>query len=559
MLLNIENLAHREFWEKAGVSLPSADIPAMAEKTKKEPIWLHFGAGNIFRGYIASLQQKLINAGLADKGIIAAETFDHEIIDKIYTPYDNLVLNVILNSDATTSLAVTASVAEALTADKQNRLAEIAAYPGLQMISFTITEKGYALRGTDGRLFPAVEADMANGPIQKLTANGQPQELAEYNPPQALAANGQSRLLHAMSITAGLLYKRWLTGGEPIALVSLDNCSKNGDKLKASVMEIAQAWLSNGLAEEDFITWLTDESKVSFPWSMIDKITPSPAKTVASMLADLNIEKMEPVITGKSTYIAPFVNAERPEYLVIEDKFSNSRPRLEKAGVYFTDKDTVNKVERMKVTACLNPLHSAMAPYGCLLGYNLISEMMKDADIVDLVKRVGYAEGLPVVDDPGILSPKAFIDEVVNERLPNPFLPDSPWRIVVDHSQKVSIRFGETIKSYIHKNLDLNSLTAIPLAIAGWLRYLLAVDDSGNEIKLSADPLLGELREQLKDVVWNEPKSHTGQIMGILKNPVIFGLDLTETVLAAKTEEMFTAQLNGVGAVRRTLHEEVAR
>ena len=75
--------------------------------------------------------------------------------------------------------------------------------------------------------------------------------------------------------------------------------------------------------------------------------------------------------------------------------------------MYFTDRDTVNRTERMKVTTCLNPLHTALAVYGCLLGYILIREEMKDEDLVKLIRRLGYREGLPVVTDPVILSPKA--------------------------------------------------------------------------------------------------------------------------------------------------------
>ena len=135
-----------------------------------------------------------------------------------------------------------------------------------------------------------------------------------------------------------------------------------------------------------------------------------------------------------------------------------------------TDRETVNKTERMKVTTCLNPLHTALAVYGCMLGYTLICDEMKDETLVKLVKRLGYVEGLPVVVDPVILSPKAFIDEVVEQRLPNPFMPDSPQRIATDTSQKVGIRFGETIKSYVEKGRDLHELTALSLAIAGWLR-----------------------------------------------------------------------------------------
>ena len=86
MKLSYKGIQDRQAWEAAGVALPGYDWAAMAERTEKNPVWVHFGAGNIFRGFIAGLQQKLLNAGLADRGILAAETFDGEIIDKIYDP-----------------------------------------------------------------------------------------------------------------------------------------------------------------------------------------------------------------------------------------------------------------------------------------------------------------------------------------------------------------------------------------------------------------------------------------------------------------------------------------
>ena len=228
-----------------------------------------------------------------------------------------------------------------------------------------------------------------------------------------------------------------------------------------------------------------------FPaWSMIDKITPRPADSVCEELEKAGVEGMAPVITSKKTYIAPFVNAEGPQYLVIEDKFPNGRPALEKAGVYMTDRDTVNKVERMKVTTCLNPLHTALAVYGCVLGYDLIANEMKDEELNKLVHQIGPVEGMPVVTNPGILSPEAFVDEVINVRIPNPFMPDTPQRIATDTSQKVGIRYGETIKSYVAKYGDAKKLTAIPLAIAGWCRYLLGVQDVGEKFELSADPMV---------------------------------------------------------------------
>ncbi|WP_298733469.1 mannitol dehydrogenase family protein [uncultured Subdoligranulum sp.] len=534
MQMNASSIVNQKAeWEKLGVKLPQFDHAAMTAATKEHPVWVHFGAGNIFRGFIAALQQDLLNKGLADRGIIAADTFDYDIIDKIYTPYDNLTMMVTLNPDGTTSREIIGSVAEGLRADSSDaammaRFKEIFTDPGLQMISFTITEKGYALYRPDGSLMPVVQADIDEGPAHAR---------------------------HAMSMVAALLLERFNAGKYPLAVVSMDNCSHNGEKLQSSVMTVAKAWAEKGYVGQDFIDYLSDESKIAFPWSMIDKITPRPHKMVEESLAKDGIEDMTPIVTSKNTFIAAFVNAERPQYLVVEDKFPNGRPALEKAGVYMTDRDTVNKTERMKVTTCLNPLHTAMSVYGCMLGYTLICDEMKDADIVALIKRLGYVEGLPVVVNPGILEPKAFIDEVVEQRLPNPFMPDAPQRIATDTSQKVGIRFGETIKSYLAEGRDLNTLVSIPLAIAGWLRYLLAVDDNGAAFEVSADPLKDDLQAKLAGIEVGKPETYQGQLKAILANASIFGTDLTQTVLADKIESYFVAELAGPGAVRKTLHD----
>ncbi|MDR2504994.1 MAG: mannitol dehydrogenase family protein [Oscillospiraceae bacterium] len=495
-----------DWLNNAQVAPPKFDVSAMVERTINAPVWMHFGAGNIFRGYIASLQQKLLNAGLCDHGIIAAETYDEEIIEKIYKPYDNKTLNVILCGDGSTVMEVVASVAQAVPASDFARLVKIFASPSLQMVSFTITEKGYN-----------------RGP--------------------------------AMNLLAVLMHVRYKAGSLPLALVSMDNCSRNGERIENTMRGIADEWVAEGRAEKAFAEYLANPKLVAYPWSMIDKITPRPSEQVEKLLEGIGITDVPPIVTAKGTYIAPFVNAERAEYLVIEDAFPAGRPPLEKAGVYFTDRDTVNRVERMKVTTCLNPLHTAMSVYGCLLGYTLIKEEMKDADIVALIRRLGYDEGLPVVTDPGIISPKAFIDEVINERLPNPFMPDDPRRIATDTSQKVGIRFGETIKSYIEQGRDTTKLAAIPLAIAGWLRYLLAVNDEGEPMTLSSDPLLSELQAKLAGVKWDDASTLGGKAKGILSDARVFGLDLTATELGARIEDILRKELRGKWSVRRTLRE----
>ena len=536
MKLTLEGIQNKEQWEALGVELPSYDVKVAAEETRKSPVWVHFGAGNIFRIFIGGNADTLLNEGLSQKGITCVETFDFDVVDKIYKPYDNLVLAVTLKADGSTDKKVVGSLTEAIKAQSSdetawNRLKEIFRNPGLQMISFTITEKGYALKGADGNYFPFIQADIENGPEKAGSA---------------------------MAVVCSLLNERFKAGKYPLAVVSMDNCSHNGEKLKNSVVTMAKEWQAKGFVDEEFVSYITDESQVSFPWTMIDKITPRPAESIAKELEEKGVEDMAPVITSKKTYIAPFVNAEGPQYLVIEDHFPNGRPALEKAGVYMTDRDTVNKVERMKVTTCLNPLHTALAVYGCLLGYDLIANEMKDEVLAKLVDRIGPVEGMPVVVNPGILSPEDFVHEVIHDRLPNPFMPDTPQRIACDTSQKVGIRYGETIKSYVAKYGDAKKLTAIPLAIAGWCRYLLGVDDKGEAFELSPDPMIPELKKTLEGVEAGKPDSYNGQLKSILSNANIFGIDLYEAGIGERIEEMFKEELAGPGAVRAALEKYLA-
>ncbi|MCI9357111.1 MAG: mannitol dehydrogenase family protein [Lachnospiraceae bacterium] len=539
MKLTWEGLKNRQAWEQAGIALPSYDAEAVAEKTKKAPIWVHMGIGNIFRIFIGGIADQLLEKGLMDRGITCVEVFDYDMVDKIYDPYDNLVLSVTLHGDGTTDKKVLGSLSEAVKAlpsesAQWERTKEIFRDPGLQMVSLTITEKGYALKRADGTYFDFIKADIENGPEKAASA---------------------------MAVVAAMLLERYQNGKAPLALVSMDNCSKNGQNFRNAVLEMAEEWKKRGFVGEDFLAYIKDESQVSFPWTMIDKITPRPSEKIADELEKDGVESMQPVITSKSTYIAPFVNAEGPQYLVIEDSFPNGRPAMEKtegAGVYLTDRDTVNKSERMKVTVCLNPIHTALGPYGCVLGYELFSDEMKDPQMLELAHRVGYVEGMEVVPDPGILSPKKFLDELIDERFPNPYLGDTTQRLCVDVSQGIGIRFGETIKSYMEKYGDAKRLTAIPVAIAGWLRYLLAVDDEGNRFELAPDPMVPEMQEQMAGIVVGDASSLKGQLKGILSNENIFAVDLYQAGVGEKIEEIFREEIEGPGAVRKTLKKYLA-
>ncbi len=532
MILNAEGLKDREAWKKAGYRLPEYDRESMICATREEPFWIHFGAGNLFRAFQANVVQNLLNAGVLKRGLVAAEGFDYEIVERMNRPHDDYSILVTLKADGNVEKTVVGSIAESCILDSENekeysRLKEIFCKASLQMASFTITEKGYSLVNGKGEVLPQVEGDF----------NAGPKAPASY-----------------MGKVASLLHTRYLAGEKPIAMVSMDNCSHNGDKLYTAIHTFAKKWTENGLAEQGFLKYVENQEKVTFPWTMIDKITPRPDKSVEEILKKDGVEGLEPVVTSKKSYAAPFVNAEECQYLVIEDAFPNGRPELEKGGLMFTDRATVDKVEKMKVCTCLNPLHTALAIFGCLLGYEKISEEMKDPELKKMVEIIGYQEGLPVVVDPGVLDPREFIDTVLSVRFPNPFMPDTPQRIATDTSQKLAIRFGETIKAYdASKELDAKELKLIPLVFAGWLRYLMGINDKGEEFTLSPDPLLDTVRPYVAKVSFGSEMDAERILKPVLEKREIFGVDLFKIGMAKKVCDYFSQMVKGPGAVRETL------
>ncbi|MCD8022002.1 MAG: mannitol dehydrogenase family protein [Lachnospiraceae bacterium] len=536
MRLSEEGLKNRQEWLDKGYQLPKFDREAVKAKTKDTPEWIHFGAGNIFRAFQANLLQGLLNEGTCETGLIVAEGFDYEIIEKMYLPHDSYSVLATLKVDGTVEKTVVGRIVESLTLAREHvaefpRLKEIFTVDSLKMASFTITEKGYSLVNGKGETLPAVMEDFKNGPDQATSYIGK---------------------------VAALLYARYVSGQKPIAMVSMDNCSHNGDKLYAAINTFAGEWVKNGVADAGFADCINDKTKVGFPWSMIDKITPRPDANVEKILMEDGLEELEPVITSKKTYVAPFVNAEECQYLVIENAFPNGNNNLTPGGVIYTTRENVDRVEKMKVCTCLNPLHTSLAVYGCLLGYERIYEEMRDPVLKKMVETIGYTEGLPVVVKQDLLDPEQFIGEVINIRLPNPFMPDTPQRIATDTSQKLAIRFSGTISAYAKsESLDVKSLKLIPLVLAGWIRYLMGIDDSGKAFELSPDPQLTTVCPYVKDIRLGETEGVEEKIKPILERTDIFGVDLYEVGLADTVIGYFCELIAGEGAVRATLEKYV--
>ncbi len=529
----------RDAFERCGVQLPQFDVAHAKETGAAQPVWIHVGAGNLYRTFHAEIAQNLLEKGLLDRAVVAADAFSPFVVDEVYAPFNNDVLMCVMNEDGSLGKRLLASTALALFANPSRaqdweRMLAYFRSQDLQLVTFTITEKGYKLTDGEGALLDAAKEDIANGPSCPKTT---------------------------MAMVSAWLLARFEAGAAPIALVTTDNFSQNGRVFRESVLRIVDGWVENGLVPAEFASYVGDESRVSFPWSMIDRISPNPSEEVSAQLKREGLEDVELIRSPFGPVFASFANTEAAHYLVIEDSFPNGRPALEEGGVILTDRDTAEKADTMKVTACLNPLHTCLAVFGCLLGYTRIWQEMENPSLASLVRRLGYDEDLPVVEDPKVIDPQKFIAELLERRLPNKALPDAPQRIAADTSQKIPVRYGHTLKAYAQDPArDAAGLTFIPLVIAGWLRYLMGIDDAGKAFEPSPDPLLARLRAHVTGLGLGEqdPDALHEAVLPILSNTQIFVVDLYEIGLGKKIEDMFAELLAGPGAVAKTI-ERYAR
>ena len=503
--------------------------------TAEHPQWIHFGAGNIFRSFVSEIAQKLICSNSIKGGIIVADAFDHDIIDKCYKPNDNHFLLCLLNPDGDFTLNLISSVAEALApCNNSADMARIQACfenPSLEIVSFSITEKGYDIRGMDGQILPEIARDIKNG-IDHPTST--------------------------LPLLLCCLWHRYNICRKGLTLLAFDNCYHNGDKLCASVHDLIALYRECGELSGEFVQWI-DDGGVTFPLTMIDRITPRPTAAARKQLLARGFEEIDPVLTHQGISVAPYVNAEPISYLVVEDHFAGSRPAFERAGVKLSSRQKVILCENMKIETCLNPLQTSLAIFGILLSKRYISDCMADPDLNKMIRLMGK-EGIAVVQDPEVISPEEFLREVIEERLPNRYIFDQPARIATDSSNKINIRCGLTIEKYAAAGLDPLSLKAVPLTIAAYVRYLCQCDDDHVSYQMAPDPKMDYLSKIGRTICIEDPlrEDSSAAIDNILNNKMIIGCSLADHGLFSTVKEMIVSmcQLHGVRkTLQKTLRE----
>ena len=104
MKLSINGIKNTTDWEKAGIKLPSYDVEKVAEDTKKSPVWVHFGIGNIFRIRVFSSVAKNLSFTKASQELFISQPAITKHIQELETMYQTRLFermgNKILLTDA---------------------------------------------------------------------------------------------------------------------------------------------------------------------------------------------------------------------------------------------------------------------------------------------------------------------------------------------------------------------------------------------------------------------------------------------------------------------------
>ncbi len=349
----------------------------------------HIGVGNFHRSHQAMYVDRVLNAEpdapWAICGVGVREE-DRRLFDAMRAQ-DGLYSLSLFDTDGSVRTRVIGSISELLLApdDAAAAVARLAD-PDIRIVSMTITESGYVEDAENGRTAgedPLVRADAASG----------------FAAPRS-----------AFGLIVAALRARREAGVAPFTVMSCDNIQGNGRVARSSVIATAR------LADEELADWIA--VSVSFPSTMVDRITPRPAPAQLEAVAQRlgGVEDAAPVV------------AEPFEQWVLEEDFPLGRPAFEEHGAVFVD--AIDTYEYMKLRL-LNAGHQVLTYEGLLRGRAYAHEAMADPVVRSGLERYWRELALPTTELPEGVDGDAYVSTLA-ERFSNPAIADTLERIGTD-------------------------------------------------------------------------------------------------------------------------------
>lgn len=449
-------------------NIPAAVTRPSYDRTRLQTGIVHLGLGAFARAHLCAYTEDVANAGDLRWGIAGVSMRKPDVVAQL-KPQDGLY-SILVRSGQTIDAHISGILTQLyVLPENPAALIDAMAHGDVKIISLTVTEKGYChdpATGTLNLAHPDIAHDLQN--------------------PSAPRS--------AIGVLVAALEKRHANKLPPFTVLSCDNLPSNGAVVRGLVLSFAK--LRNaGLAE-----WIAGH--VTFPCAMVDRIVP------ASTDADrADAQKILGVADDGVISTEPF------RQWVIEDQFCAGRPAWEKYGAQLVD--DVAPFEFMKLRM-LNGAHSSLAYLGYLGGHEYVSQASRDPVFEAFLHRL-WAEIMPTVPPPPNTDLKHYAGELL-ARFQNTAIKHRTWQIAMDGSQKLPQRLLGTIRDRLAQQLPIDALA---LGVAGWMRYVMAVDEKGGAIDVR-DPL-AERFAQVLHGKGRDAAAIAGALLGI---ETIFGKDL---------------------------------
>lgn len=400
------------------------DVPKYRNEHDKPEIGIvHIGPGAFFRGHQAWYTHQALQSKGGDWSICAVSMRSAGVSEAL-SPQNGLYS--LAQLDSQNSYQVIGSIIEVLIATQQYKaVIERLSASNTKFVTLTITEKGYCLNN-EGLL------DLTHSEIIQDLATAK-----QSNSAQAITAVGM--LVNALAI-------RKANGLGPFCIVSCDNITDNGKKLRTAVIQFAQ------LLDEDLADWLS--THLICPCTMVDSITPATDDSLRELIVqEFSIKDNWPI--------------KRESFLqwIIEDCLPEDRPAWEEAGAVLTS--DVEGFENAKLRL-LNCPHSTLAYIGVLLGCETVFDAMQKPNLVAFIEKMIDEEIIPSFISPKELDAKAYSNEIL-ERFRNPAIRHLLAQIAWDGSQKLPMRILPIIEQNLNDKRSIESLSG---AIVAWFLFL---------------------------------------------------------------------------------------
>jgi mannitol 2-dehydrogenase len=423
-------------------NLPAAVRRPQYDRARTESKLVHIGAGGFNRSHLAVYLDDLLafedepRWGELGIGLMPGDKQIHSALraqDWLYGVLE-------IDADKASYRIVGSLTGHLLAAESIGELLQQMSTGKCAIVSLTVTEGGYFLNGATGGFEsedPAVRHDLKHRDSPRTW----------------------------MGIVAAVAERRRLTGGGPFTLLSCDNLQHNGAAARKALTAFA-AMRSDALAQ-----WI--EANVSFPSSMVDRITPRTTEENRTFIRErFGVEDLSPVVCE------PF------RQWVLEDEFIAGRPAWERVSAQMTSDVAPYEKTKMRL---LNGGHSTLGYAGDLLGFCTIADAASDAQLKALL--IAYMDEVrkTVPTLPGI-----DLDDytaTVVRRFSNPAIRDQVARICSDGCAKIDKFLAPVVADLLAAGAPVR---IAPFVIASWLHSLRGTDEQGRQMT-SSDPMLPSL------------------------------------------------------------------